>query len=148
MVQFSGSTILAERLGHPPTDEEVGKALYLSKKKADMVAKAMRVNNLIVRSESPGGDGSIMDEVLTDGGSKSPDHLLIEADEVDRIMERMAMLDDREETIIRLRFGLDDQGPRTLREVGEVLGLTRERVRQLEKQARAKLVEGLVCQEV
>jgi RNA polymerase primary sigma factor len=42
-----------------------------------------------------------------------------------------------------MRFGLDQNGPRTLREIGETLGLTRERVRQLENQAKAKLVEAL-----
>ncbi len=137
------TTTLTERLGRPPTNDEVGKALRLSKKKVGIVAKAIRVNNLTARSDSPEDDGSMLDEVLTDDRGKSPDDMLIEADDLSRVMLQMALLDDRESAVIRMRFGLDQNGPRTLREIGETLGLTRERVRQLENQAKAKLVEAL-----
>ncbi len=137
------TTSLTERLGRPPTNDEVGKALRLSKKKVGIVAKAIRVNNLTARSDSPEDDGSMLDEVLTDDRGKSPDDMLIEADDLSRVMHQMSLLDDREAAVIRMRFGLDQNGPRTLREIGEALGLTRERVRQLENQAKAKLVEAL-----
>ena len=120
------TTTLTERLGRAPTNEEVGKALRLSKKKVGIVAKAIRVNNLTARSDSPEDEGSMLDEVLTDDRGKSPDEMLIEADDLSRVMHQMALLDDRESAVIRLRFGLDQNGPRTLREIGETLGLTRE----------------------
>ena len=67
----------------------------------------------------------------------------MEADDLDRIFRRLDQLDDREASVIRMRFGLEPYAPMTLREVGENLGLTRERVRQLENQALNKLMSGL-----
>ena len=132
---------LAERLGRPPTPEEIGKALRLSKKKVGIVAKAITVNNLTPQNEGPADeDGFALDAMLTDDRLRAPDDLLIEADDLDRILGRLAELDNREATVIRMRFGLEDYAPMTLREVGENLGLTRERVRQLENQALLKLM--------
>jgi RNA polymerase sigma factor (sigma-70 family) len=65
------------------------------------------------------------------------------ADDLERVYEQLDQLELRESTVIRMRFGLDDHGPRTLREIGETLGLTRERVRQLESVALSKLVASL-----
>ena len=108
-----------------------------------IVAKAIRVNNLTPHSEGTDDDGIVLDDVLTDDRSKAPDDLLIEADDLERIFEQLDQLDDREATVIRMRFGLDPYAPMTLREVGENLGLTRERVRQLENQALQRLIQGL-----
>jgi RNA polymerase primary sigma factor len=135
--------VLAERLGRPPTPDEIGKALRLSKRKIGIVAKAIRVNNLSPHGETPGEEGPVLDDVLTDDRSKAPEQQLIESDDLDRIFERIGELDDREAMVIRMRFGLDSYDPMTLREVGENLGLTRERVRQLENQALQKLISAL-----
>jgi RNA polymerase primary sigma factor len=134
---------LTERLGRPPTPDEVGKVLRLSKKKVGIVAKAIRVNNLTPHAENSEDDGIALDDILTDDRCKAPDDLLIEADDLDRIFHRIAQLDEREASVIRMRFGLEPYAPMTLREVGENLGLTRERVRQLENQAIAKLMNSL-----
>jgi RNA polymerase primary sigma factor len=136
-------SVLADRLGRQPTPEEIGKALRLSKRKIGIVAKAIRVNNLVPHSETPSDEGPVLDDVLTDDRSKAPEDQLIESDDLDRIFERIGELDDREATVIRMRFGLDSYDPMTLREVGENLGLTRERVRQLENQALQKLIGAL-----
>jgi RNA polymerase primary sigma factor len=134
---------LTERLGRPPTPDEVGKVLRLSKKKVGIVAKAIRVNNLTPHAENSEDDGIALDDILTDDRCKAPDDLLIEADDLDRIFHRLDQLDEREASVIRMRFGLEPYAPMTLREVGENLGLTRERVRQLENQAIAKLMSSL-----
>jgi RNA polymerase primary sigma factor len=134
---------LTERLGRAPTPEEVGKALRLSKKKVGIVAKAIEVNNLTPHSEHPEDDGFALDDVLTDERSKSPDEMLIASDDLERIFHRLEELDDREASVIRMRFGLEPYAPMTLREVGENLGLTRERVRQLENLALVKLMDSL-----
>ena len=136
---------LTERLDRAPTPEEVGKALRLSKKKIGIVAKAIQVNNLTPHSEHADEDGFALDDVLTDERCKAPDDLLIEADDLERIFHRLNQLDDREATVIRMRFGLEPYAPMTLREVGENLSLTRERVRQLESQAILKLI-GWLCE--
>jgi RNA polymerase primary sigma factor len=134
---------LTERLGRAPTPDEVGKALRLSKKKVDIVAKAIQVNNLTPHTEHADDDGLALDDVLTDERCKAPDALLIESDDLERILTQLDELDEREATVIRMRFGLDPYMPMTLREVGENLGLTRERVRQLESQAILKLMNSL-----
>jgi RNA polymerase primary sigma factor len=141
------STILTERLGRTPTPEEIGKALRLSKKKVGIVTKAIRVNNLTPRAEAPEEEGFVIDDVLTDERIRPPDDVLGEADDLERIFARIGQLDDREASVIRMRFGLEPYSPMTLREIGENLGLTRERVRQLESLALAKLVDTLVDRE-
>jgi RNA polymerase primary sigma factor len=137
------SAVLTERMGRAPTHDEVGKALRLSKKKIGIVAKAIRVNNLTPHSENSDDDGPALDNVLTDDRSKGAESQLIEADDLDRIFMHLDSLEDREATVIRMRFGLESYQPMTLREVGENLGLTRERVRQLESQALQKLMSAL-----
>lgn len=137
------TNVLTERLGRAPTIDEVGKALRLSPKKIGIVAKAIRVNNLTPHPDGPDEDGHILDEVLTDDRGKAPEELLIEADNFERILRRIDQLDEREATVIRMRFGLEPHFPMTLREVGEQLGLTRERVRQLEHHALLRLMQYL-----
>lgn len=131
---------LTERLKRPPTIEEVGKALKLSKKKVGIVAKAIRVNNLGPHNDSSDEDQAFLDDTLTDDRSKSPDELLIESDSLERILSRLDQLEEREALVVRMRFGLEPYPPMTLREVGERLGLTRERVRQLENHALMQLM--------
>lgn len=139
------STVLADRLGRTPTPEEIGKALRLSKKKVGIVAKAIKVNNLTPRAEGSEDEGGfVIDDVLTDERIRPPDDVLGEADDLERIFTRIGQLDVREATVIRMRFGLEPYAPMTLREIGENLHLTRERVRQLETLALARLVDSLV----
>ena len=133
--------VLTDRLGRTPTPEEIGKALRISKKKIDIVAKAIQVNNLTPRTENSDDDGGfIIDDVLTDDRVRAPDDLLGEADDLERIFTRIGQLETREAAVIRMRFGLEPYAPMTLREIGENLGLTRERVRQLESLALSRLV--------
>ena len=137
------TSVLTDRLGRVPTPDEVGKALRLSKKKIGIVAKAIKVNNLMPHAESSEDEGNLLDDVLTDERSKPPEEQMIETDDLSRIFDRLDALEEREASVIRMRFGLDPFRPMTLREVGDNLGLTRERVRQLENQALQKLIQGL-----
>lgn len=108
-----------------------------------MVAKAIRVNDLTPQCVSAEGEDFLLDDMLTDERSKAPGDLLIESDDLERIFHRMGRLGIREATVIRMRFGLEPYVPMTLREVGENLGLTRERVRQLEKEAMEQLIAAV-----
>ncbi len=135
------TVVLTERLGRVPTAEEVGKALRISKKKIAIVSKAIQVNNLTARSEGSDEDGGfVIDDVLTDDRVRAPEELLGEADDLARIFARIGELEVREAAVIRMRFGLEPYAAMTLREIGENLGLTRERVRQLETLALGRLV--------
>ena len=136
------STALTDKLGRTPTPEEIGRNLRLSRKKVGIVAKAIRVNNLTPHPDTP-DEGNLLDDMLTDDRAKSPGDMLIESDDLERIYEELDRLEIRESSVIRMRFGLTGEGPMTLREIGENLGLTRERVRQLETGAIAKLMYAL-----
>ena len=141
------TTALTEKLGRTPTPEEIGRTLRLSKKKIGIVDKAIRVNNLTPHPDTP-DEGNLLDEMLTDDRSKSAGDMLIESDDLERIKEALERLEDRETAVIRMRFGLEGEGPMTLREIGEHLGLTRERVRQVENLALSKLMMALDSERV
>jgi RNA polymerase primary sigma factor len=133
---------LTDELGRPPTHEEVAKELGLPKKKLNIIKKAIRVYNSAPQTDAPETGWSI-DEMLEDGRSKSPDVEMLETDDLSQVMMLLDKMDKREATVLRMRFGLDDEEPKTLKEIGECLGLTRERVRQIESEALSKLSESL-----
>ena len=133
---------LTDELGRPPTHEEVAKLLGLPKKKLNIIKKAIRVYNSAPQTDQ-GDQGWSIDEMLMDGRSKTPDTELVENDDLKHVMVLLEKMDKREATVLRMRFGLDDEEQKTLKEIGECLGLTRERVRQIESEALQKLSENL-----
>ena len=78
-----------------------------------------------------------------DDRMKTPEDELLETDVLGHVLSMIETMDPREATVLRMRFGLDDMEAHTLKEIGEQLGLTRERVRQIETEALNKLGEGL-----
>ncbi|HEY2156447.1 MAG TPA: RNA polymerase sigma factor RpoD/SigA [Isosphaeraceae bacterium] len=128
------SAVLAERLGREPGREEVGLALKLTEKKKRIVEEALRAERSFAGQESSdGAGGPELDS--TPGRHASPMEELLDNDSLRRVLEGLARLDDRQAAVIRLRFGLGTGSRATLREIGAELGLTRERVRQIEKHA-------------
>jgi RNA polymerase primary sigma factor len=134
---------LNDELGRPPTHEEIAKYLGLPKKKLNIIKKAIRVYNSAPQTEQAGDQGWSIDEMLMDGRSKSPDMEMVETDDLKQVLHLLDKMDKREATVLRMRFGLDVEERRTLKEIGEFLGLTRERVRQIESEALSKLSENL-----
>jgi RNA polymerase primary sigma factor len=132
--------VLTDRLGRTPTTEELARALKLSQRKADMIVQAIRVQNLM--NQLDGGEDEGTADWIVDDRTQSAVEALAEADEHSRLLQALTRLDRRAADVIRMRFGLGDNRPMTLQEIGEALGLTRERIRQLEKQAMKQLAEN------
>jgi RNA polymerase primary sigma factor len=133
---------LTDELGRPPTQDEIAKFLGLSKKKLAIIKKAIRVANAGSQTEQADAGWSI-EEMLMDSRSDTPESELGKSDDLKQVMHLLGKMDPREATVLRLRFGLNDEPPMTLKEIGACLGLTRERVRQIESEALAKLGEGI-----
>ena len=136
------TTKLQDELGRPPTHEEVARSLNLPKKKLAIIKKAIRVYNSAPQTEQT-ETGWSLDEMVMDANSKSPDLELVETDDLKHVLELLDKMDEREAKVLRMRFGLDQEEPKTLKEIGESLGLTRERVRQIESEALGKLSESM-----
>ncbi|HUT11575.1 MAG TPA: RNA polymerase sigma factor RpoD/SigA [Thermoguttaceae bacterium] len=137
-----GSNRLAEELGRTPTPEEVARILGLPKKKLPIIKKAIRIYNLTPQTDQAEAGWSL-GEMVMDERVRNPEEELVEHDNLAQVMRLLETMDPREATVLRMRFGLADGEPRTLKEIGETLGLTRERVRQIETEALARLAESL-----
>jgi RNA polymerase primary sigma factor len=133
---------LQEELGRPPSQEEVAKSLNLPKKKLNIIKKAIRVYNSAPQTDQA-ESGWSLDEMLMDGHTKAPDLEMAETDDLKQVLDLLDKMDKREATVLRMRFGLDGEEPKTLKEIGERLDLTRERVRQIESEALSKLSESM-----
>src|SRR5213596_799097 len=119
------SARLTEELGRTPTPEEVGRVLGLQKKKLPIIKKAIRIYNSTPQTDQS-ETGWSLGEIVMDERLKTPEDELVEHDVLKSVMEMLHVMDEREATVLRMRFGLDDQQPHTLKEIGESLGLTRE----------------------
>jgi RNA polymerase primary sigma factor len=138
------SNKLTDELGRAPTHEEVGRLMGLPKRKLSIIKKAIRVYNSVPQTDQMDGSWSI-DEMVEDGRSRTPDNEMVENDDMTHVLQLLDKMDKREATVLRMRFGLDADEPKTLKEIGESLGLTRERVRQIESEALAKLSDCLAA---
>jgi RNA polymerase primary sigma factor len=129
--------VLTQRLNRDPLPEEIA---------AESGFEVKRVNELLelvedpVSLETPVGDGdSNYGDMLEDVNSEQPDAVLAEALRGNELVDALSGLNERMRHVIELRFGLAGSPPRTLEEVGAELGVTRERVRQLESRALREL---------
>jgi len=134
---------LQDELNRTPTAEEVAQELGLPKKKLNIVKKAIQLYNSTPQSDDE-ESGWSLGEMVADERSIGPDEELLNNDNLNHVYRMLDDMDDRESTILRMRFGLDEEEPKTLKEIGESLGLTRERVRQIEQEALSRLNRGLM----
>lgn len=131
---------LHKELGRIPSDEEVAGSLQLSSRQFAIVKKAQRIHGGISHLDSQNESGTRANE-LVDPHSQGPDASMTANEEMQQVLAQLDKLPHREATVLRLRFGLGGNDPMTLNEIGQKLNLTRERVRQVEKDALTHLRE-------
>jgi RNA polymerase primary sigma factor len=130
-------TRLHETLGREPTDQELAAELDLPVDKVNRLKDtAQAITSL---DTSIGQDGAALQDFLEDDSAVAPDELAVEAVSRKALEQVLAELPERERQVLILRFGLDSGTPRTLEEVGTVMGFSRERARQVERDALATL---------
>jgi len=129
---------LSQYLGREPSLEEIGQAVGLD---AARVAEVLRLSPEPVSLETPVGDEeeTHLSDMVEDEEGQSPIDAATGRHLREIIMRELNELTDRERTVLSLRFGFDDGSPRTLEEVGAIMKLTRERIRQIEGKALRKL---------
>ncbi|WIK66548.1 RNA polymerase sigma factor RpoD [Globicatella sanguinis] len=129
---------LLQDLGREPTPEEIGAEMDLSTEK---VREILKIAQEPVSLETPIGeeDDSHLGDFIEDEAAMSPETFTSSALLREQLEDVLDTLTDREENVLRLRFGLDDGNIRTLEQVGKVFGVTRERIRQIEAKALRKL---------
>lgn len=125
-------------LNREPTEEELAKKMNLSLEK---IREIYKISQEPVSLETPIGeeDDSHLVDFIKDERSMSPEEYATNEMLKDEISEVLYTLTEREEQVLRLRFGLDDGHQRTLEEVGQIFNVTRERIRQIEAKALRKL---------
>ena len=136
---------LLDSLGRTPTPEEVARMLGLARKKLPIIKKAMQVHQSAPQTEQTEGGWSLGD-IIEDQNARCPADVMLDEDTLQHVLKRIDELEDRAASIVRMRFGLEGGEPMTLKEIGSILGLTRERVRQIESETLASLaaeIEGV-----
>ena len=129
---------LAEKLGREPSDAEIAANLDFSERTVAGLRLADLKTFSLHDPIQQGEDGEFQD-IIPDRGAMTPDRILGDVESIKRLVELLRDLDERERMILKMRFGLDNNRPRTLEEVSQEIGRTRERVRQIQNQALSKL---------
>ncbi|MFM1889613.1 MAG: polymerase sigma factor SigA [Planctomycetota bacterium] len=128
---------LEEELGRPPSTHELAREMNLPVRKLIAIRRAMRAfNSPNAAPTTESGEPLDLSDVFEDTRSTPPDEKVVRDELMQRILVLLEDIDERYARVLRLRFGLEGREPLTLKQIGAVVGLTRERVRQIE-------VEGL-----
>ena len=131
---------LEEELKRQPSVDELAEHMGESTKMIRMIQKALKATRRLAQ-ESPGGSDELptLSEMIRDDRVPSPEAQVLREDDLATVAELLSAIDEREATILKLRYGLGGDDPLTLKEIGKHVGLTRERVRQIEIESLRKL---------
>jgi RNA polymerase primary sigma factor len=132
------SALLVQELGREPTVEELADELDISEDEVRRTLSLSQTHLSLDAPLTPGEDNRLLD-YLPDQFAAGPDDETYDRALLDKVEEALGTLKEREAKILRLYFGLDGQEPMTLEEIGSLLGITRERVRQIKEKALLRL---------
>ncbi len=127
-------------LGRVPTVEEMAKAMKIPLRKAHAIQQIVDVVNAGFQGDNA-DDNSGLTETIQDDKATAPEDLLGTHEELKKAVHLLKKIDSREAEVLTLRFGLNEKEPLTLKQIGKKLRLTRERVRQIQRNALERLNE-------
>ena len=132
------------KLGREPSIDEMAEIMKMPVRKAAIIHKivtALGTQKDSSVSDEESDDVQTFDETIQDEFAPRPDDQLLQSEEKAKALKLLETIDPREASILRMHYGLDGQRPLTLKQISEKLNLTRERIRQLQRQALTKLFE-------
>ena len=132
------SSALLQELGREPTVEEIADGLDLTHDEVEKTLAISQTHLSLDAPLTPGEDNRLLD-YLPDQFGRGPEEETYDKALTDTVEEALGTLKEREAKVLRLYFGLDGQEPMTLEEIGSLLGITRERVRQIKERALVRL---------
>ena len=127
-----------DQIGRQPSLAEIAEHMKLSESKVQVIRRAVRAFSAPTQSASADGTFTLS-ESLADHRNPQPDEAILDQADNENLREFLERLDERERKVLCMRFGLDGHEPMTLKEIGKRIGLTRERIRQIEGLALRKL---------
>ena len=133
---------LESRLGRTMDVEEMADIMHLPLRKAKIIHRIVKVLSSVADTGGDGADeGEMLEATLEDKEGDKPEDALVADEEKAKALSLLNEIDPREADVLRLHYGLDGRMPMTLKEIGKELGLTRERIRQIQRGALTKLYE-------
>lgn len=138
---------LSQKLHRIPTDQEIAKKLRLKKDKIDQINFWMSSSTASLEAPIGEENESQIADLIQDENSAAPDQGISDLMDKERVTDLLDMMSERERRILDMRFGLDNTKPHTLAQVAKKLGVSRERIRQIEESALNKLRKFVKLQE-
>jgi RNA polymerase primary sigma factor len=129
---------LTEKLGRAPTDTEIAEHLDFTKRTVQGL-KLADLKTFSLHDPIQKGEEGNFEDIIPDSAACTPDEIIEDSENIQRLRGLIHNLDERERTILMMRYGLDGSRPKTLEEVSRIIGRTRERVRQIQMQSLKKL---------
>jgi len=131
------------KLGRKPTVEEMADVMGMSAKKAKVIDETVKVLGSVKDNQLPeaGEESQIFDANISCQSVGKPEDDMVEDEEKAKAVGFLSQMDPRDAEVLRLHYGIDGKPPMGFKEIGEKLGLTRERIRQIQHEALTKLYE-------